>query len=149
MATIKKFEDITAWQQARVLSKSIYAISSEKPFWSDFELKGQIRSASGSIMDNIAEGFERGGRNEFIQFLAIAKASAAEVRSQLYRALDQKYISEECFEELYKISDDIGKMISALIGYLIRPKLKVKNLKTELATNTKLKTRNYYGFFLS
>jgi four helix bundle protein len=124
MATIKKFEDITAWQQARVLSKNIYAISSEKPFWSDFELKSQIRSASGSIMDNIAEGFERGGRNEFIQFLGIAKASAGEVRSQLYRAHDQEYISKERFDELYKQADDIGKMISALMGYLNKTDIK-------------------------
>ncbi|MGZ4057058.1 MAG: four helix bundle protein [Bacteroidia bacterium] len=116
MATIKKFEDITAWQQARVLSKNIYNITNAKPFFNDFDLRSQIRRVSGSVMDNIAEGFERGGRIEFIQFLGISKASAAEVRSQLYRAQDQNYISKETFEELYKLSDDVGKMIGGLMA---------------------------------
>jgi four helix bundle protein len=136
MATIKKFEDITAWQQARILSKNIYAISNQKPFWGDFELKSQIRSASGSVMDNIAEGFERGGRNEFIQFLGIAKASAGEVRSQLYRALDQEYISKERFDELYKMADDIGKMINALMGYLNKTDIKGEKFKDRVSTKT-------------
>jgi four helix bundle protein len=139
MATIKKFEDITAWQQARILSKHIYSISNSKPFAIDFDLKSQIRSASGSIMDNIAEGFERGGRNEFIQFLAISKASAGEVRSQLYRALDQDYISKEKFEELYKMSDDIGKMLSAFMAYLNKTDIKGEKFKDRV--NPKSETK--------
>lgn len=129
MATIKKFEDITAWQQARVLSKCIYNITNTKPFSSDFDLRSQIRRAGGSVMDNIAEGFERGGRIEFIQFLGISKASAAEVRSQLYRALDQDYITKETFDELYKLSDDIGKMIGALMAYLNKSEIKGEKYK--------------------
>ena len=129
MATIKKFEDITAWQQARILSKSIYELTNVKPFSNDFDLKSQIRRASGSVMDNIAEGFERGGRIEFIQFLGISKASAAEVRSQLYRAQDQDYISKETFEELYKLSDDVGKMIGGLMSYLNKSDIKGEKYK--------------------
>jgi len=129
MATIKKFEDINAWQQARVLSKNIYAITNSKNFSNDFDLRSQIRRASGSVMDNIAEGFERGGRIEFIQFLGISKASAAEVRSQLFRALDQNYITKETFEELYKMTDDIGKMIGALIAYLNKSDIKGEKYK--------------------
>jgi len=100
MATIKRFEDISAWQKARELSKEIYAITKIGRFSKDYELKGQILKASGSIMDNIAEGFERGGKGEFIQFLGIAKGSCGEVRSQLYRALDREYIDKEKFNEL-------------------------------------------------
>ncbi len=129
MATLKKFEDINAWQQARILSKNIYAITNIKPFTNDVDLKSQIRRASGSVMDNIAEGFDRGGRIEFIQFLGISKASAAEVRSQLYRAHDQNYITKEIFEELYKLSDDIGKMIGALMTYLNKSDIKGEKYK--------------------
>lgn len=118
MAEIKKFEDIAAWQKARILSKAIYERSNLKPFNSDFDLKSQIRRSSGSVMDNIAEGFERGGRLEFIQFLSISKASSAEVRSQLYRALDQNYITKQDFNELYTLSEEISKMLSSFISYL-------------------------------
>ena len=134
MATIKKFEDITAWQQSRILAKNIYSVTNVKPFSSDFDLKSQIRRASGSVMDNIAEGFERGGKIEFIQFLGISKASAAEIRSQLYRALDQEYISQNQFDELYKLSDDISKMINGLMSYLNRTDIRGEKYKNR--TNT-------------
>src|ERR1043166_5640180 len=134
MATIKKFEDITAWRQSRILAKNIYSVTNVKPFSSDFDLKSQIRRASGSVMDNIAEGFERGGKIEFIQFLGISKASAAEIRSQLYRALDQEYISQNQFDELYKLSDDISKMINGLMSYLNRTDIRGEKYKNR--TNT-------------
>src|SRR3990172_5987147 len=102
MATIKRFEYIHSWQKARILSKEIYTITKIGEFSKDYDLKNQIRKASGSIMDNIAEGFERGGKGEFIQFLGIAKGSCGEVRSQLYRALDREYIDKEKFNEKYK-----------------------------------------------
>lgn len=97
MATIKSFEDILAWQKARILANRIYGLSCTGSFESDFKLRNQINGSSGSIMDNIAEGFERDGKREFIQFLSIAKGSAGEVRSQLYRALDRKHINEPTF----------------------------------------------------
>jgi four helix bundle protein len=118
MATITKFEDIEAWQKARVLAKEIFILCHETALSKDFRFKDQINAAVGSIMDNIAEGFERGGRLEFINFLTIAKGSCAEVRSQLYRIFDRQYIVEDKFNELYKISEDIGNMLGSWIKYL-------------------------------
>src|SRR6266849_2693566 len=100
MATFKTFEEIDAWKRARELTKRIYAVSGAGTFAKDFSLKDQIRRASVSIMSNIAEGYDRGGTAEFIQFLAIAKGSTAEVKCQLYVALDQNYIDQPIFTEL-------------------------------------------------
>src|ERR671929_85029 len=100
MATFKTFEDIAAWQRARELTKEIYKLTSKNEFSRDFGLKDQIRRASVSIMSNIAEGFERSGTGEFAHFLATAKGSAGEVRSQLYVALDQEYIARSAFDRL-------------------------------------------------
>jgi four helix bundle protein len=118
MATIKRFEEMEAWQKARRLCKEIYSATNVSPFSKDFELKNQIRASSGSIMDNIAEGFERGGRKEFIQFLGISKGSCGEVKSQLYRAFDNNYIKQEKFNTLFVLADDVSKMIAGLIQYL-------------------------------
>ncbi|MEO5569463.1 MAG: four helix bundle protein [Bacteroidia bacterium] len=118
MATIKRFEDIEAWKQARILCKHVYSIINEGTFAKDYKLRDQINGSSGSVMDNIAEGFERDGRKEFIQFLSIAKGSCGEVRSQLYRAYDRFYISQEKFEELFTLSEKISGMIGKLIVYL-------------------------------
>jgi len=117
LATIEKFEDLKVWKEARLLSKSIYSVT-QKEFLNDFDLIRQIRRSSGSVMDNIAEGFERGGKGEFIQFLGIAKGSCGEVRSQLYRAHDQGYITNDKFKELYDQAIEIGKMIGGFIKYL-------------------------------
>jgi four helix bundle protein len=100
MATIERFEDIEAWKRARALTRKIYACSKQGSFARDFRLKDQIRRASVSSMSNIAEGFERDGNQEFIHFLAMAKASSGEVRSQLYVTLDEGYITPQQFEEL-------------------------------------------------
>lgn len=129
MATIKRFEDVDAWQKARKLSQEIYTITKIGEFSKDYELKSQIRKASGSIMDNIAEGFERGGKGEFIQFLGISKGSCGEVRSQLYRALDQEYLDKEKFDKLYCASNEIGKMIKGLITYLNNTSIKGQKYK--------------------
>lgn len=118
MATIKSFEDILAWQKARILAYKIYILINEGSFKTDFKLRDQINSASGSIMDNIAEGFERDGKREFIQFLSISKGSAGEVRSQLYRALDRHHISEHEFNELKDEAIVISKLISKFMSYL-------------------------------
>ena len=92
MAKIKKFEDIESWKRARKLTKDVYTVTAQDKFQRDFGLKDQIRRAAVSILSNIAEGFERGGDKEFLQFLAIAKGSSGEVRAQLYVALDLEYI---------------------------------------------------------
>ena len=100
MATITKFEDLKIWQKARELCREIALLTRQDEFSKDYRLKDQIKSSSGSIMDNIAEGFERDGRKEFIQFLSMSKGSAGEVRSQLYRAHDCGYITKQKFQEL-------------------------------------------------
>lgn len=97
MATVKRFEDLVIWQKARKLSIEIYELTRRGTFAKDFSLKDQINRATGSVMDNIAEGFGRMGKQEFIRFLATSKSSANEVQSQLYRAVDRKHISIEEF----------------------------------------------------
>ncbi len=119
MATITKFEELEVWQLARELTSEIFKLfTTSADFSKDYKLKDQINGSSGSVMDNIAEGFERGGRNEFINFLTFSKGSAGEVKSQLYRALDRKYISQDHFDRLYEKTDLIGKKIGAFINYL-------------------------------
>jgi|SRR5690349_24234991 len=129
MATFKQFEDITAWQKARELTKEIYKVTSKNEFSRDFGLKDQIRRASVSIMSNIAEGFERSGTGEFSHFLATAKGSAGEVRSQLYVALDQQYITPAVFENINISVTEISKMIAGLMNYLKRSGLKGTRFK--------------------
>lgn len=118
MATIKNFEDIGAWQEARNLSQEIHQLTLRKNFSREYSLKDQSLRSSGSVMDNIAEGFERGGKKEFIQFLFIAKGSAGELRSQLYRILDRKYITGEEFESLTSRTRKMSEKIMGLIKYL-------------------------------
>jgi len=124
MTTIKRYEDIQGWQKARELTKFIYAVTKQKAFARDFGLKDQIRRAAVSAMSNIAEGFERGGRAEFIQFLSIAKSSAGEVQSQLYVALDQEYITPEQFDQGYKLCDETMHLIGGFIAYLKKSPIK-------------------------
>lgn len=114
MAKVEKFEDLIAWQKARELTKNIYTITKQGEFAKDFGLRDQIQRASVSIMSNLAEGFERGGRAEFHQFVVIAKGSCAEVRSQLYIALDVGYISQEQFDLLYAMAVEITRILGGL-----------------------------------
>jgi len=118
MATIERFEDIEAWQKDRKLTREIYRVTNQGAFAKDFGLRDQIRRASVSIMSNIAEGFERGGDKEFSQFIALAKGSSAEVRSQLYVALDQGYIDQDTFGSLSKATLAINRMLAGLVKYL-------------------------------
>jgi four helix bundle protein len=124
MATFQKFEEIEAWQRARELTREIYTVSNENPFSKDFGLRDQVRKTSVSIMSNIAEGFERDGTKEFIQFLSVAKGSSGELRSQLYVALDQGYLEEERFDRLLGIVLETSRMIGGLINYLRKSKMK-------------------------
>ena len=118
MATFKKFEEIDCWQKARELTRRIYEITKKPAFARDFGLRDQIRKASVSVMSNIAEGFDRDGTAEFSRFLAIAKGSAAEVKCQLYVALDQGYIQLDLFSELSTLASQIGSMLAGLMKYL-------------------------------
>ena len=124
MATIEKFEDILAWQKGRELTQAIYRLSKRGEFAKDFGLKDQIRRAAVSVTSNIAEGFERGGNKEFIQFLSNAKGSAGEVRSQLYVASDEHYTTKEEFDDLYNRCVEIGRLIDGFISYLKQSILK-------------------------
>jgi len=124
MASLKRFEDLEVWQKSREFAKEIYAISRESHLSRDFILRDQIIRSAISIISNIAEGFERGGTGEFVQFLSVAKGSAGELRSQLYIVLDQGYIDENKFKELFEMNTAISRMISRLIEYLRKSNIK-------------------------
>lgn len=111
---VERFEDLIAWQKARQLTAEIYRITSQGEFAKDFGLRDQIRRAAVSVMSNIAEGFDRGSRGEFHQFLVVAKASCAEVRSQLYVAQDIGYIVQEVFSNLNSSTDELSRIIGGL-----------------------------------
>ena len=111
---IGKFEDFIAWQKTRQLSRKIYQATNLPGFSGDFGLKDQIRRSAVSIMSNIAEGFERGLAAELHQFLSIAKASCAELRSQLYVAFDANYLSQSQFPELMSTATEVGQVIGGL-----------------------------------
>lgn len=123
MSKIERFEDIVGWQKARELTKCIYDCSKAGPFGKDFGLRDQIRRATVSTMANIAEGFERGGDREFIQFLGHSKGSAGEVKSHLYVALDQLYVTESQFKELYARADEVSRLVAGFMGYLQQSKV--------------------------
>jgi four helix bundle protein len=129
MPTIQRFEDLEAWKIARVLTKDIYSLTRNQNFSRDYGLKDQICRLSVSIMSNIAEGFERDGDREFINFLSIAKGSAGETRSLLYVALDQNYISESEFNVVSARAIENSRVISGLTGYLQQSALKGRKFR--------------------
>jgi len=118
MSTIRRFEDLEVWKKARELNQLFYKFVREGRFKPDPDLERQMKKSCGSIMDNIAEGFDRGSNKEFIQFLFIAKSSGSEYKSQLYRAVDRKFLISEEMKELYELTDEINKMIQGLVDYL-------------------------------
>jgi 2-aminomuconate deaminase len=153
MATIQKFQDLEIWQLARQLENEIFTIAKDGLLSKDYSLKDQMNRSAGSIMDNIAEGFGRGGRNEFIQFLSIAKASATELQSQIVRSLDRSYITKEKFTSLDSLTLLIGNKIGALIKhlnegeikgqkFLNRTTIKQPNNNNNTTENTKHQTPN-------
>lgn len=127
----KSFEELPMWNKSRDLVKFVYQITKNMNFSKDFSLTDQMRRAAVSVMSNIAEGFERGSNAEFIQFLFIAKGSCGEVRTQLYAALDQAYITSSEFETGKVLCVDISGQISGLIQYLKGSRLKGQKFKTE------------------
>ncbi len=120
MTRIERFEDLIAWQKARELTRAIYEVIRQGTFAKDFGLNSQIQRAAVSILSNIAEGFERGGRGEFHQFLSTAKASCAEVRSQLYVALDVGYLSKHAFDRLLEQAEEVGRIVGGLRASVAR-----------------------------
>lgn len=130
MATIKTFEELDAWKLSRELCNKIGALIDRGCFEKNFRLIGQIEGSSGSVMDNIAEGFERGTRLEFIQFLGYSKGSCGEFRSQLYRALDRKYLSKDEFDEHFLLAVRISAMLQKFISYLQKSEIAGERKKT-------------------
>lgn len=124
MATFKKFEEIKAWQKARELNQLVGKFIDTGKFKSNFRLINQIEGSAGSIMDNIAEGYERSGNREFLQFLYVSKGSCGELRSQLYRAVDRKYVDQSEFDQLYSLSIEVIVMLQKLIEYLEKSEMK-------------------------
>ena len=132
MATIQKFEDLEIWQVARSLCQKIYPLTFADPIVKDFRYKDQTRGSCGSIMDNIAEGFGRGSKLEFINSLTIAKGEAEELKSQLYRGLDNNYFSRQIFDELYNDAKLLIKKIAAFVSYLNKSNIKGQKFKERL-----------------
>jgi len=118
MAKIERFEDLQSWQKARQLANMIYDLTEHPKFAKDFHLRDQIQDAAGSIMHNIAEGFDAGTNPEFIRFLKISRRSASEVQSELYLALDRKYINEEELSKAYNLATESKRLINGMIAYL-------------------------------
>lgn len=129
MPTIQKFEDVEVWKKARILASKVYPLTYKEPISSDFRIKDQMRGSVGSFMDNITEGFERVSKLEFINSLTISKGETGELKSQLYRYLNNKYISQEIFDDLYLLADEITKMLTGLINYLNKSKIKGQKFK--------------------
>jgi four helix bundle protein len=115
---VTRFEDLEIWQLARELYKLVFKFTSKEPFCHDFRFRDQIRASSGSVSDNLAEGFERGGNKEFIQFLSVAKGSCGETRNQSYRAFDSNYISQEVLDDLLIRTETISRKTANLIKIL-------------------------------
>ena len=133
MASIERFEDIEGRKKGRVLRHGVYRVSKRGASACDFSLKDQIRRAAQSVTSNIAEGFERGGNREFIQFLSNAKGSCGEVRDQLYTALDENYVTQAEFDELYILSIETSRLISGFTKYLQQSELRGPKFKTGAA----------------
>ncbi len=137
MARIEKFEDLVSWQKARALTQRVYRATKSGGFAKDFGLRDQIRRASVSILSNIPEGFERGGDKEFQQFLSVVKGSCAEVRAQLYVALDESYIEPKEFEELEALTVEISRLISGMMTYLASSVVAGRKFKPATASRPK------------
>ena len=129
MATIKHFEDLEIWKMSRILCNEIYSIIAKSELKRDYKLKEQINGSSGSIMDNIAEGFERNGNKEFRQFLSISKESCGETRSQLFRVYDRNYIDQDKFNHLKDLTLELGIKIGSFIKYLNKTEYKGSKFK--------------------
>jgi four helix bundle protein len=129
MSTITRFEDLEVWQLARKFAATIYQLTLHQKFSKEYKLKDQIKGSSGSVMDNIAEGFGRESRLEFINFLGIAKGSLNETKSQLYRSLDYNLIQPDVFDSNYQEAEIIAAKIGVFMIYLNKSLIKGQKFK--------------------
>ncbi len=128
MGTIRRFEDLEIWQIARKLSLKVFHLTETGPVSRDYKFKDQIHASAGSVMDNIAEGFERSSQFEFVNFLSISKGSSGETRSQLYRGIDQNYFPEETVD-LIKEYEELASDISGFMKYLNQSEIRGQKFK--------------------
>jgi len=145
MATVRQFEELHVWQDARNLVREVYRITKLRLFCRDYGLRDQITRAATSTMSNIAEGFERGSRREFIQLLNVAKGSNGEVRSQLFVALDQGYLDQKTFDELCESALALSRRLAKLIDYLgtVRSNPRRRSCQTAVAENLQPSTFHF------
>ena len=139
MAKVERFEDLNVWQEARTLANEVYKSILANNSIRDYPLKDQLNKSSGSVMDNIAEGFDRRGNREFRQFLTVAHGSNGETKSQLYRSFDREFINKEQLDQFLERVENISKMINGLIKYLNKTELTGAKYKVEEEAET-------YGF---
>ena len=118
MGKIERFEDLKSWQMARQLANMVYDLTNHSVFEKDFQLRNQIRDAAGSVMHNVAEGFDAGSNPEFLRFLKIARRSASEVQSELYLALDRNYINRDELDKTYSKATEVKRLVNGMIAYL-------------------------------
>jgi four helix bundle protein len=136
--TIRRFEDLDVWKLSRELAMEVFKeYTTSDCFSKDYKLRDQINASAGSVMDNIAEGFERNSRNEFVNFLSFSKGSVGELQSQLYRAFDRQYISNERFQILYEKAALIAKKLGSLIIYLNGTEHSGRKFKNRIPVNPK------------
>ncbi len=129
MSKIERFEDLKSWQMARLLANMVYDLTNHSAFEKDFQLRNQIRDAAGSVMHNVAEGFDAGSNPEFLRFLKIARRSASEVQSELYLALDRNYISRSELENTYLKATEVKRLVNGMIAYLRKYKARLSARK--------------------
>jgi four helix bundle protein len=142
MATIERFEDLQSWQKARQLANAVYDLADHPRFAKDFQLRDQIRGAAGSVMHNIAEGFDSGTNPEFIRFLKLARRSASEVQSESYLALDRQYITNDEQKIAYDLASEAKKLINGMISYLRQHNIKPSASKEQLSNYQTTKRSN-------
>jgi four helix bundle protein len=144
MTKVRRFEDLICWQKARLLANTIYRLTCYPEFSKDYRLRGQILNAAGSVMHNIAEGADSGSDPEFIRFLKIARRSASEVQSELYLALDRKYIEQSELQQAYDQADESKRVINGLIGYLREVKKSGVHRVSEMSVNYQLDDKDEF-----
>ena len=142
MSTIERFEDLQCWQSGRILKRTLYRLTRKESFAQDRDLVSQVRRAAFSVTSNIAEGFERGGNRELVQFLATSKGSLGEIKDHLYTAIDETYITQTDFDETYRAAEETARLVGGFMSYLQRSQLTGPKFAARATRNAKLGTPN-------